>query len=242
MAVAAVAVSALLAGCSGEPLRAAAGASSSATPSATPAGGTTSASPATPTTPPRTLFVFGDSYVEGYGATSQSTCFAYTLGADLGWPTAISGIGGTGYVNPGPSGTDQTYSTRLAQLPDTGIAGNVIVVEGGLNDRSRDPAAITAGATDFFRSLRARAPRAQVFAVGATAPDPTNPAASLPVNAAIAAAATSTGVTFIDPVAESWFTPENAAQFVADGVHPSQAGHDYIASRLAADLVVYLDD
>ena len=238
---------AVLSGCSGqEPTGEADTPSASAPPPATtPAtsGAAGTGTPSSPSTVQPTLFVFGDSYVAGEGATSPSTSFAYALGADLGWQTAVSGIGGTGYLNPGPSGTDQTYGTRFAQLPDTGIAGNVIVVEGGLNDRGKDPAELTAAATAFYQSLRARFPEARVFAVGATAPAPGDPAPSVAVNAAIAAGARATGVTFIDPVAEGWFTTENAAQYVdADGVHPTQAGHDHIAALLATDLLGYLDD
>jgi lysophospholipase L1-like esterase len=40
------------------------------------------------------------------------------------------------------------------------------------------------------------------------------------------------GATFIDPIAERWFV-DSPALIGADGVHPTDAGHAYLAGRIA---------
>jgi lysophospholipase L1-like esterase len=192
---------------------------------------------ATPTVATTSMLVIGDSYAAGLGADSPSTSFAWETGSLLGWTTTVDGVSGTGYVNPGASG--QTYAERLALLSDEAVDVDVIVVEGGLNDRPYGAEEVTAAATSFLQTLRARAPEATIVVVGAPDPVPSLAAASVTVNAEIAAAAALTGVTFIDPVAEGWITEANAGRYVSvDQLHPDQAGHDHIADLLAADLRV----
>jgi hypothetical protein len=41
------------------------------------------------------------------------------------------------------------------------------------------------------------------------------------------------GWAFVDPLAEGWIGATSAKLVAADGVHPDQAGHDYIAAHLA---------
>lgn len=194
-----------------------------------------------PTAPPR-LLVFGDSIVAGAGSsTPPSTSFGYDLGEQLGWPTAISGVGGTGYLNRGPEvGLDLSYGARLQSLPEVGLAADVIVVEGGLNDRWQPADALAAAATSFLQLLRAKAPTAQVVVVGATAPAPDDAAsvaASAAVNAVLSTVTAAQAAVFVDPVAENWFTPVNTPAFItADRIHPTDAGHEYMATRLAAHL------
>ena len=223
---------------------AAAGSGAAATPTSFASASTPPTTPAAPppaasSTPDaqRELFVWGDSYAAGDGADSPSNSFAFRLGDLLGWPTQVNAMGGTGYIDPGDyAGSDRTYSARLALVPGT-IDADLVVVEGGFNDRDRQISQVGPAATAFFQALRVKAPNARIVAVGAMAPDPTEPQLSAAVNAVIAQAARAQGVAFIDPVAENWITVDNAATYVAlDGRHPSDAGHAYFASRLAADL------
>ncbi|WP_222194123.1 SGNH/GDSL hydrolase family protein [Modestobacter italicus] len=202
-------------------------------------------SPAAPgalaTSGPR-LLVFGDSVAAGAGSpTPPSSSFAYDLGEQLGWGTAVNAVSGTGYVNKGSApGLDLSYGARLEALPDSGLAADVVVVEGGLNDRGVPADQLAAAATRFLQSLRARAPMAQLVVVGAIAPDPGDPTSTAEfteVNAALSTVAAQQNVTFIDPVAEQWFTPQNSAAYIApDRLHPTQAGHAYIATLLSDHL------
>jgi lysophospholipase L1-like esterase len=194
-----------------------------------------------PDDPPR-LLVFGDSLVVGVGSTTPpSTSFGFDVGEQLGWPTATNGVSGTGYVNAGPqTGLDLTYGARLQALPAVALDADVILVEGGLNDRWQRTDVLAAAAKSFLELLRTKAPAAQIVVLGATAPAPDDPAdvaASTEVNAVLSAVAGAEAVTFIDPVAENWFTTENVATYItSDRVHPTEVGHQYMAARLAEHL------
>ncbi len=118
----------------------------------------------------------------------------------------------------------------------------MVVVEGGLNDRSTPPGEVQDAAEDLLRSLVERAGEAQIVLMGATAPQPGAPRASASVNAALAGAADAADVTFLDPVALEWFSEDNAAEYVApDGLHPTQAGHDHLARLLADEITALLE-
>lgn len=183
------------------------------------------------------ILVIGDSYAAGVGAQSPMSSFAWRTGLELGARTTVDAVSGTGFVNPGPSAADQRYGTRVRALPDSALDVDVVLVEGGLNDRASPTDEVQAAAEALLRSLATRAPRAQILLMGATAPRPTAPEGSAEVNAALAAAARTLNVAFVDPVALGWFTPENVAEYVApDGLHPTQAGHDHLASLLTDEV------
>ena len=186
------------------------------------------------------LLVIGDSYAAGDGARTSMTSFAWQTGRDLGARTTVDAVGGTGFVHPGSSGRDQRYATRVAALPDTVLDVDVVVVEGGLNDRGQLPEAVRAAAETVLRSVVSRSPDAQVVLMGATAPQPTSAQDSVVVNIALAAAARAADVAFVDPVARGWFPADDVAEYVGpDGLHPTQAGHDHLA-QLLADIIADL--
>lgn len=183
------------------------------------------------------LLVVGDSYAAGEGARSPLTSFAWETGRALRAQTTVDAVSGTGFVNPGPSDVDQRYGTRVDALPDAALQVDVVVIEGGLNDRAAPSDEVRAAAEALLRSLTRRAPGTQIVLMGATAPQPASPQDSEEVNAALADAAQTVDVTFIDPVALEWFTPENVAEYVApDGLHPTQSGHDHLADLLADEI------
>jgi hypothetical protein len=84
---------------------------------------------------PRCIFL-GDSFTAGTGASGQSTTgyvvkFADTLGWDDVW---ASGLGGTGYVNPGvQNGVNTTFYSRL-QHDVLAFNPEIVWVMGGYND------------------------------------------------------------------------------------------------------------
>lgn len=184
--------------------------------------------------PAETLLVIGDSYAAGQGADSARSSFAWELGQDLGLSTTVDGVAGTGFVNPGPGPADQTYLARLATLPADELTADLVVVQGGLNDRQHPGPEVASAAGTFLAELATRAPGATIVLVGAPAPDPDQPAASAAVNSALSRAARQQDVEFVDPTAERWFTDDNVSRYVtSDQVHPTQQGHDYLARRLA---------
>jgi lysophospholipase L1-like esterase len=181
--------------------------------------------------PDPVLLVFGDSYVEGAGATSPETSFPHTLATDLGWRLETAGLSGTGYLNPSAAG-NLTYLQRVealqvAEIPD------VVLIEGGINDRDQTGDE-TAAAVDVVRAVQARFPGTQVVLLSAVDPQPVEPRVT-EIDRDLARAARLARVPLID--AGGWVTAANAGELIsADHLHPSQAGHDRIGALAAAEL------
>lgn len=187
--------------------------------------------------PRGSLLVIGDSYAAGVGADTALTSFAWETGRLTGRVTLVDAVGGTGFVNPGAAGPDQSYPRRVTDIPADDLDVDTVVVEGGLNDRAYPAQDIQGAADEVLAELEERAPRARLVLLGAPAPDPALTAASEQVNTALAAAAADHGAVFVDPTAESWLPAGDAALLVgADRLHPTQAGHDVLARRLAQVL------
>jgi acyl-CoA thioesterase I len=181
--------------------------------------------------PDPVLLVFGDSYVEGAGATSPETSFPHTIAADLGWRLETAGLSGTGYLNPSAAG-NLTYRQRIealqvAEIPD------VVLVEGGINDRDQ-AGDETAAAVDAVRAVQTRFRGAQVVLLSPVDPQPVE-ARVTEIGRDLARAARLARVPLID--AGDWVTAANAGELIgADHLHPTQAGHDRIGALAAAAL------
>jgi lysophospholipase L1-like esterase len=196
--------------------------------------------------------VIGDSFTEGVGATWWWDSWAMTVGRRLGWNVYPSGLGGTGYLATS-GGTRATYRSRLAsdvinQGPD------IVIVSGGVNDWSvATPSQEQAEAGLLFAAIKAGLPFAKLIVVGnfnsggVTAVG--NPSS---FRDAQKAAAAGVADLFVDPIiypgaAGSWFTGTGRVGAVAgngnsdfftsaDGVHPTQSGHDYLGDRVATAI------
>ena len=194
--------------------------------------------PANPTaTPlpahPRVL-VFGDSYTEGVGAIPATRGYAYQLGEQLGWDVTVDGVGGTGYVAPGPLRTG-AFVERLATTAPGPF--DLIILQGSSNDE-REPLAELAPAVDqTVLAFRAKYPAARIVLLGLIALDGAAPEVKAAVNDTLKNYADSHQLSFIDPIAESWFA-EGESRTMANPTngHPSNNGYLRIRDRLVIDL------
>lgn len=187
---------------------------------------------------PRTL-VIGDSYSVSTGATPNTAGWAFQLDSLLGGSTTVDGVGGTGYVNPGPSGT---FNDRLwRHLAD---AFDLVVLQGGSNDvRITDgvwrwsSSQIAGGVNQAIRTVLRRYPRAQLVLLGATSPYGSYGQDRLTINAILKRYAGYYSVPFVDPIAEVWFRPGDGKMY-ADAAtgHPNNAGYQVMAQRFVADM------
>ena len=204
----------LAAACGGEP--------QAANPAATPL-------PARPR-----VLVFGDSYTQGVGAIPETRGYAYQLGDQLGWDVTVDGVGGTGYVAPGPPQAG-VFLKRLA----TAAPGpfDLVILQGSSNDE-RQPLADLAPAVDqTVLAFRARYPTARIVLLGPIALDGSAPAAKAAVNDTLKNYAASHELSFIDPIAESWFAHgESRTMANPSNGHPSNEGYVRIRDRLVIDL------
>lgn len=195
-----------------------------------------SAATPTPTpTPSPSMLVFGDSWTRGMAATDTAHAYPHLTGELLGWDVTALGEDGSGYLHPGELGG--FYGTRVAELnPD--LDPDVVIVQGSVNDRNELISALPRAARAVWRAVESTYPEADVIILG---PAPS----TLPldervegIDAVLADLAAEAGLDYISPIAEEWLTEANIGEYIdaSAAFHPSDAGHAYLAERLAADL------
>lgn len=194
------------------------------------------------------LIVLGDSHTAGTGAGTSLDGWVQKLGHLLGREVHQSGIGGTGYINPG---TSVTLINRLATDAHYASAanGDEILIAMGAND---NPASgdIQGAAAAVYADLAASCPGVPVHVLGPI----TSGDASLNTNwagaqtqIAAAAAAAPNVVSYTNPAGWVKGTGNLTSRqtngwadhyVVAGGVHFTQVGHDglgrWVAEKLAA--------
>lgn len=181
--------------------------------------------------------IIGDSYAGGSAMnTSTETVWASLLGAELGVNETVLGFGGIGYVAKNEAVGDRTFVTETSKVTAT---ADVIVFFGSRNDTA-DYTTLYSAATTAFANATAAAPTSKLLVVGPAWVNANPPAAVITSRDAVRDAATAAGATWIDPLTEGWFTEGNAALIGADGVHPTDQGHAYIAEKLRAPIAAAL--
>ncbi|PTT59604.1 SGNH/GDSL hydrolase family protein, partial [Arthrobacter sp. HMWF013] len=180
------------------------------------------------------LLIVGDSYTAGVGADAEDQGWAYHVAGELGFPTNIDGVGGTGFAwGGGQDDRGLEYGVRLQEIAATepAFVPNLLILQGGQNDAvANDPAAVEAATTETIETARTLWPGVQVVVLGPSAPQPL--AEQLrDANNAVRAGAAAAQAPFIDAYGAGWFTAANSQQFYTDGAHVDTAGHRYIADK-----------
>ncbi len=204
----------------------------------------------------------GDSITEGCGTSGESFRFPDRISKKYGLLARNYGIGGTRYARQSePSEnpiTDLDFCQRFAQMdPDT----DAVVVFGGTNDYGHGDAPFGAmtdcdensfcGACNvLYAGLKQRFPKAKILIVtplhrlnennpsgDGSAKTPRKPLADYVVAEKVIAGL------YELPVLDLYFDrtldpnePEICKQYVPDGLHPNDAGHEILAARIAAAL------
>jgi lysophospholipase L1-like esterase len=197
-----------------------------------PAGIPAAAAGTPQTTRPVRILVVGDSYTAGgrEGGAGKAS-WAHLVAQDL---TAagrrvtleVAAAGGSGYVRTGPR---HTTFVQLARR--TRSQRDLVVFFGSRNDIAAAPE-VQAAAEAAFAAVRAASPRAALLVVGPPWVDADPPDYIRADRDAVGAAARAAGATFVDPLAEGWFTGR-AERFIGTGsIHPTDSGHRYMAGLL----------
>jgi lysophospholipase L1-like esterase len=98
--------------------------------------------------PTRPVAAFiGDSYTEGYAASSEDTRWTAIVSRRLGWVECNLGRGSTGYLTSSPKGPN--YLGMIDQVVN--VRPDIVVVAGGQNDKNKfgDGGALVAQATSM---------------------------------------------------------------------------------------------
>lgn len=178
--------------------------------------------------------VIGDSYTTGSdqggngtsGWTSQ-VWQALTQHGIAVTPT-VAAEGGAGYCTRGNRGSVfEDLTVRAVQPTDV-----LVVFFGSRNDMNVDPTRLSIAMYGTLKLARQIARSAKFLVVGPPWPTADPPQEIRRIRDVLGYQSELAGATFVDPIAARWFVgkPELIG---ADGVHPTDAGHTYIAEKLA---------
>ncbi|MCW2699059.1 MAG: uncharacterized protein JWQ45_594 [Blastococcus sp.] len=178
---------------------------------------------------PSVTFI-GDSWTEGIGASALRG-YAVLTGEELDWDYTVLGVGGSGYLAPGRG---STFEERIGQAVRTDA--DIIVVQGGLNERDNEVADLAPAALATLTRLRdAAGPGTEILVLGASYTPGTDAAVIHAINTTVSAAAATAGLPFVDPAAENWTDPADPSIW-HDPLHPNDAGYQLVAHHLASLL------
>lgn len=178
--------------------------------------------------------VIGDSYTGGSGeggnGANNWTALLQESFADAPKPVRVNanGIGGSGYVALGQQ--SKPFPVNAAET--VRASSDVVVIVGSSNDRAEDPAQVSEAAAETYATVAEIAPDATLIVVGPPFTSEAVPEEILRIRDAVKSAATEAGAVFVDPIADSWFFGEDSALIGSDGVHPTDAGHAYMAELI----------
>jgi lysophospholipase L1-like esterase len=178
--------------------------------------------------------VIGDSYTTGgdQGGVGPKAwpARAWQTLARQGTPITadVGAEGGAGYGIRGNRGSLFEDLTAATVRPDDAL----VVFFGSRNDQGIEPTQLSILAYGTFQLARRIAPSAQFLVIGPPWPTADPPEAVLRIRDALQYQARVAGATFVDPIAEGWFVGRPGL-IGADGVHPTDGGHEYMAEMIA---------
>ncbi len=180
------------------------------------------------------IAVIGDSYTAGSdeggngpnGWTTQ-VWRALTEHGIAVTPT-VAAEGGAGYCTRGSHGSVFEDLTVRAVKPSDVL----VVFFGSRNDQDVDPTRLSVAMYGTLKLARQIARSAKFLVIGPPWPSADPPPTIRRIRDVLGYQAELAGATFVDPIAARWFVgkPELIG---ADGVHPTDAGHIYMAEKLA---------
>ena len=141
----------------------------------------------------------------------------------------VGAVGASGYVAPG----HKRAGTFLDQVHRTvGTNDQLVVVFGSRNDATVPADQLTPAVHATLAKAKEMAPNAKFLIISPIWPDSHPSDGILQARDILRAEAAAIGATFIDPIAEAWFW-DRPDLIGADGKHPTNEGHVYMADRIA---------
>lgn len=140
----------------------------------------------------------------------------------------VAAEGRAGYGVRGDHGSVFADLTGRVVHPDD----ELVVFFGSRNDQGVDPDVYAEATRNTLASARRMAPAAKLLVIGPPWPTADVPDVVLQLRDILYGEARAIGASWVDPLAERWFVgrPELIG---SDGVHPNDAGHAYLADKIA---------
>lgn len=178
----------------------------------------------------RSLFVLGDSWAAGLHA-DPSRALGQVAAAGLRWAVTVDAVSGTGYA----TGRRTSYAERVARL-DPGVRADLVVVQGGSNDRSAPHGTLAAATRRTLATLEQRFPAAPRVMLG-PGPDPEPVTAEQrAIDDLLADVAAAEAVPYISMLRAAWIPSAPAIVLDPRNHHPTIGGQAYLGRRLEERL------
>jgi lysophospholipase L1-like esterase len=180
-----------------------------------------------------TMVVLGDSYTSGWqGAGTGAHGWPRIVGRERGWHVLNFAVPGTGFLNPGWTAQPirSLVSRTVARHPD------VVVIAAGHNDSRWSPSSTEMAADRVIDRIHRSLPEAAIVVIGPIWQDGSPPSRCLALRDHLGRTAAAVGAVFVDPIGERWFAGSRHRMIRADGIHPDDAGHRWMAARVLAAL------
>lgn len=182
---------------------------------------------------PNRVAVVGDSYTAGYENTGRGAAnwteraWKSLAGRGVYVAADVAAEGGAGYGVRGNRGGLYGDLTSRAVQPDDAL----VVFFGSRNDQDVEPGYLSRLVADTLGLARRIAPGARMLVIGPPWPTADIPGNVWRVRDILSNEARFVGAEFVDPLAEGWFVgrPDLIGP---DGVHPTDAGHAYMADKM----------
>jgi lysophospholipase L1-like esterase len=182
------------------------------------------------------LAVVGASFAAGAGAGHRRDAWPEDLARIFHWQLGVSADPGAGYVNPG-TGHRGPFSRLAARLNLARLDPGVVIIQGGHDDIGQPLPLIRERVESLVATIRHEAPQARlaILTVFARGNRPSSAAWSTDRTIVAAARHVDPAILVFDPLAGHWHFPR-----IGDHLHPTAAGHRWIAERLAVGLRGYM--
>lgn len=192
------------------------------------------AAPPQPVGTPQRISVVGDSLTNGSpeGGTGDKRWTAVVqdqLRAN-GFDVVVNfgAEGASGYVSHGNRGG--VFQGKISTTVKTD--DSIVIFFGSRNDSRASKGELARATCDAFREAEIAAPRAQLLVIGPIGEYPETRESLVRARDIVRNRAQDLNARFIDPMADGWFS-DRQDLIGADGVHPTDDGHAYMAQKIA---------
>jgi lysophospholipase L1-like esterase len=177
------------------------------------------------------LAVVGASFSAGVGAGHPDQAWPQDLARIMHWRLALSADPGAGYVNPG-AGDRGPFAKLAGPLHLARTDPSAIIIQGGHDDIGRPLPLIRARVESLIASVHRECPRSRLAVLTVFPRGIPTPATKATDQAIVAAARQADpAIIVFNPITGHWHFPR-----IGDHLHPTPAGHEWIAHQLAGGL------